>query len=195
MSEEEKREFSVKECRLLDEYIEDNPLEVLHGLLNSDRELKQKARKLAAKHLASVSWENIAGNLFNSLDLIRVEDLYDTSGKTRYGYVEPVERADETFEETLEPYVKELERCLKLKMPKETASHCMGILKGLYDFEKDAVTEFRDWIPDTPRECFDDVLERWSETVSDPKARAMMDQFIAANCPEWHVRKKNRISL
>ncbi len=188
----EKKKFSSKDRKLLDEYIDEHPGEILNGLMNRDQGFRQRARELAANQLSGVDYNAIADDLLFTLEMIEVEELYESSGATRYGYVEPVERADEMFEDAVDPYAKELERCLKLSMHKEGMQHCMGILMGLYNFEKKASTEFQEWIPDTPREYFDSVLKTWSKTVSDPKILAEMDEFIAANCPQWHARKKNR---
>ncbi len=54
------------------------------------------------------------------------------------------------FQEALEPYVDEFRKCQNLSMDEEAKLHCMGILKGIYKFEKEAITEFQDWTVDDP---------------------------------------------
>ncbi|MGC8563057.1 MAG: hypothetical protein ACP5UZ_08035 [Thermoplasmata archaeon] len=189
VEEGKKNELKTGTIRHLDEYIQDHPEEILQGLLNYDRSIMQTARELAAKYIRAVDYKTIANSLFTSLDLIKVEDLYDTSGKTRDGYVEPAERADEMFREVYEPYEREFQRCLKLSMNEQAMQHCMGLLLGLYTFEKESSTEFADWIPDTPHECFEEVLEAWLSTDPDSETLERMDKFIAINCRDWHAHE------
>jgi len=39
-------------------------------------------------------------------------------------------------------------------MDKEAKKHCMGILKGIDQFEKESESEYKDWASDIPREIF-----------------------------------------
>lgn len=50
------------------------------------------------------------------------------------------------FEDVLELYLEELRKFQKLSMDEEAKLHCMGILKGIYKFEIDATTEFKDFL-------------------------------------------------
>ncbi len=100
--------------------------------------------------------------------------------------MDPVELASEMFEEVLEPYIDEFEKCLELSIAKEAKLHCMGILKGLYKFEKEAVTEFQDWAVDDPHDNFRHILDEWRKEVGDLNDIEEMDEFIKKNCPEWH---------
>jgi len=54
------------------------------------------------------------------------------------------------FEDVLEPYLEELRKFQKLSMDVEAKLQCMGILKGIYKFEIDATTEFKDCSGDDP---------------------------------------------
>lgn len=56
----------------------------------------------------------------------------------------------EMFEDVLEPYLEELRKFQKLSMDVEAKLQCMGILKGIYKFEIDATTEFKDCSGDDP---------------------------------------------
>jgi len=58
------------------------------------------------------------------------------------------------FEDALESFIEELKKYKKLSMNKEAKTCCMGILKGIYQFEKESTSEFKDWAVDVPGECF-----------------------------------------
>lgn len=52
--------------------------------------------------------------LYDELDALEVEEVWDRAGETRYGYVEPGEAADQMIDDVLEPLLKELARYEKL---------------------------------------------------------------------------------
>jgi hypothetical protein len=58
---------------------------------------------------------------------------------------------------------EELRKFQSLSMDEEAKLHCMGILKGIYKFEKDATTEFQDWSGDDPHVYFIQVFEEWEK--------------------------------
>ncbi len=90
------------------------------------------------------------------------------------------------FEEELEPYVDELRKCQKLSMDEEAKYYCMGILKGIYKFEREATTEFQDWAVDDPHDNFIQVLKEWGKGNKDSKNLEEMDDFVKKNFPEWY---------
>ncbi len=69
------------------------------------------------------------------------------------------------FEEALEPYVQEMNKLMDLKMHQEAKLHCFGILKGIYQYEKESGSEFKDWATDVPEESFGSLLREWGEIV------------------------------
>lgn len=119
--------------------------------------------KIIKEHLKKVSIEEVAESVFNDLDILEVEDLWDSSGRTEYGYVEPVERADEMIEEVLEPYFEGLEKYIKLSMFSEAKSYCKGILKGVYKFDKEAHSEFSEWATDIADNFIPIIFDKWKE--------------------------------
>jgi hypothetical protein len=66
----------------------------------------------------------------------------------------PEDMSVEIFEEALEPFVQEMERLFNLQMLQEAKLYCMGILKGIYQYEEDSESEFKDWASDIPGETF-----------------------------------------
>ena len=48
------------------------------------------------------------------------------------------------IEEVLKPYADKIQEYDKIGMP-EQSMLCMGVLKGIYQFEHEAKTEFKEW--------------------------------------------------
>ncbi len=141
--------------------------EILKKLADEDAKISKRIEELALEYMVEVDPEDIAESVFNDLDSLDVEELWENSGRTRYGYVEPYELAYEMFEETLEPHIEQLRKCQKLSMDEEAKLHCMGILKGIYKFEKEAATEFQDWAVDDPHDNFIHIFEEWRKGNKD----------------------------
>ncbi|MBI4647789.1 MAG: hypothetical protein HY738_14670 [Bacteroidia bacterium] len=114
--------------------------------------------------------------------MLDVDDLYNSSGGSRYGYVDPADRSWEMFEEVLEPFEEQLKKYYKLSMFNAAKMYCMGILKGLYIYEKEAVSEFADWVTDASGENFERILSDWKKEQKNPADIAEMENFIKKNC-------------
>ncbi len=61
----------------------------------------------------------------------------------------------------------------------------MGVLKGLYIYEKESKSEFKDWATDIPGECFNSVLDNWRDRVLKNDHIIEMDSFLKEVCPDW----------
>lgn len=172
--------------RGLDDVSAEHACEILRRLAREYAKISKRIEELALERLVKANPDDIAGSVFRDLDGLEVEDVWDNSGGTRDGYVDPDELASEMFENALEPYLDELRKCQKLSMEGEAMLHCMGILMGLYKFEKEATTEFREWAADDPHEYFVQVLDEWMNWNKDPKKWGEMRDFVKRNFPEWH---------
>ncbi len=172
--------------QVLDDISAEYAYEILKKLADEDAKISKRIEEFALEYLVEVNPDNISERVFNDLDSLDVEDVWKNSGRTRYGYVEPYELASEMFEEALEPYVDELRKCQKLSMNEEAKLHCMGILRGIYKFEKEATTEFQDWAVDDPHDNFIHVFEEWRNGNKDPKNLEEMYEFVKKNFPKWY---------
>ena len=103
-------EKNIKKKNIIDSITPDEALLVLRILIKEDKNIALKAEKIIREELKNVSIEDVAESVFDDLDSLEIKELWNSSGGTEYGYVEPVERADEMIEETLEPYFAELEK-------------------------------------------------------------------------------------
>jgi len=72
------------------------------------------------------------------LDSIDVRELWDRSGSHSDGYTSPEDMAMEMVEEELDPFSDQIVRYHNLGLHEEEKLYCMGVLKGLYRFEKEA---------------------------------------------------------
>lgn len=160
--------------------------EILKRLADEDTRISRRIDALAIECLTKVDPDAIAESVFCDLNGLDVEELWKNSGSTRDGYVEPGELASEMFGEVLEPYIDELRKCQKLSRNEAAKQHCMGILKGIYKFEQEATTEFKDWAVDDPNEYFVQVLEEWMNVNKNPKKLEEMRDFVKKNFPEWY---------
>ncbi len=107
--------------------------------------------------------KSISTELFYELNCIDVQDLWDNSGKTRYGHVEPSDKAWEMFEEVIDPYLDKMKKSQELHMELEAKNYCLGIIQGLLKYERSSTSEFSDWIPDGPSDFIDTVITEWEK--------------------------------
>ena len=171
---------------VLDKVGTEHANEILQRLADEDAKISKRIEELALEYLMRVDPDDIAEDVFYDLDILDVEDVWKNSGSTRYGYVDPYELAFEMFEEVLEPYIDDLRKCQELSMDEKAKLHCMGILKGIDQFEREATTEFKDWAVDAPHENFIQVFEEWRKENNNPKNLEEMDEFIKINFLKWY---------
>ncbi|MFQ5923726.1 MAG: hypothetical protein ACE5M4_12870, partial [Anaerolineales bacterium] len=119
------------------------------------------------------------------LEFLDVEDVWQRSGPTGYGYVDPGDAAWEMFEEALRPFQEEVQKYQRLAMYDQAKLFCMGILKGIYEFDKESTTEYKEWAVDAAGEYFAEVLDNWSKSSTKVGDRKEMRKFIEAHCPDW----------
>ncbi|MGM0366255.1 MAG: hypothetical protein ACQEP5_06915 [Actinomycetota bacterium] len=139
------------------------------------------------EYLKEISIEGIADEVYLDLSSLEVEDVWDQSGSTRYGYIDPVDMAGEMFEEALEPYKGELEKYQRLGMRQEAKKYCLGMLKGIYRFEKECETKFREWAEDIPEESFDRFFNTWKKSCKSPGDIKEVEEYIKDIFSGWAV--------
>ena len=67
-------------------------LSILRTLADSDEGLAARIAGIATAHLSEVDPEEVADILYDELDALEVEEVWDRAGRTRYGYVEQAKR-------------------------------------------------------------------------------------------------------
>jgi len=163
----------------------DDALRILKSLAEEDKQIAGRIEQIGREYLAEIDLEDITSDVYEELDCLCIEDVWNQSGRTRYGYVDPYEKSSEVFEETFEPFIEELEKYRKLSMNAEATTYCKGILKGIYQYEKESSSEFKDWAVDAPRENFRSILTDFLQKQDDPEVNAEMKDFVKRKFPGW----------
>jgi hypothetical protein len=139
----------------------------------------------AEELLRGVDIDDLAADVTDALELLQPEDVWDRSGRTRTGYVEPGDAAWELFEEALQPFRDDIVKYRKLSMLEHANLQWQGILKGIYDFDKESSTPYKDWATDAPAEYFGMVLQDWKSLGKGRMPLAKMQAFIQSQCPDY----------
>ena len=174
----------MKKDDIFDKISPNEALKILRQIVKTDKKLKKKIIELAEDLFRDVDVDDICETVFNVLDGIDVHELWDRAGPKTEGYTSPEDMSVEMFEEALEPFVQEMQRLLDLKMHQEAKLYCMGILKGIHQYEQDSESEFKDWASDVPGESFGYILREWGKNRNDKDKKEMKD-FIKKEFPAW----------
>jgi len=159
--------------------------EVLHRLWKRGGKLEEAIAEEMEALLRSVDSEAVADRVYSNLDLLTREDLWDRSGRTSHGYNHPAEVSWEMVEETIRPYWQEVERYWKVGMKEEALRCCLGILVGLYDFQMESDSTFKEWAEDDPREAFCWIRGEWEREFKDKTRTSRLDAELSKRCPKW----------
>jgi hypothetical protein len=135
--------------------------------------------------LTEIDLDGTADEVFAVLDSIDVQDCWDRSGGSRDGYTSPDEAAAEIIEEELQPFFDQVDRYHELEMPEQETAYCMGVIVGIYRYERESKSDFREWSVDIPAECAGFLLDRWRERNRKKDSADVMQEFIRERCPEW----------
>lgn len=163
----------------------DDALFILKSLASDDLSLATRVAEMALVHLAEVDLEAIAAELYDALEALKVEEVWDRAGKTRDGYVETGEAADQMIEEVLEPFLDEMKKYQTMGLTLEARHMCMGMLLGLYDFEHACTSEFKEWSPDSPIAFAGEVVDAWRTVRSDKADLQALTAFIEDELQGW----------
>lgn len=157
---------------------------ILKELVSEDPRIVLQVKRIADELFKKVDIDEVAEEIFYYLNSIEIEEIWDRSGSTRHGYVDPSDEAWEMFGETLESYQSELKKYQSLSLNKAALVYCKGILKGICKFQKESNSEYKDWCEDAPREYFHRVLDEWKKDCKNEKQLAEMKAFVKSSFPE-----------
>jgi len=177
---------------IFDKISPNEAVKILRQITKTDKNLKKKIIELAEDLLRDVDVDEICEAVFDALNGIDVHELWDRAGPKTDGYTSPEDMSVEMFQEALEPFVQEMQRLLDLKMYQEAKLYCMGILKGIYQYEEDSGSEFKDWASDVPSESFGFILREWGKN-SNKKDKKGMKNSIKKEFPTWSEWAINQI--
>lgn len=180
----------VSETRLrMDDLIKkltpEQAFEVALRLSQEEGAVRDAVLAEARNVLCDVDPEDIADNVFFVLDSVDVQDCWDRAGSSRGGYTSPDEAAVELIDEELQPFFNQIGRYHELGLTEEEATYCKGVILGVYRYEHESKSEFRQWAVDIPIECAGALLAKWRKRGQKPASLAAMDEFIRQRCPKW----------
>ena len=158
---------------------------ILQALAASDEALAARIAEMALAHLQQVDIEDVAVTLYDELEALEVEEVWDRAGRTRHGYVEPSEAADQMIEAILAPFLEDLARYQNLGLRTQANRVGEGLLLGLYRFQHESTSEFKNWAPAAPIIFAETVVDAWkagSPTKNDHKA---IRAFITEELGGW----------
>ena len=170
-------------------------LEVVKRLSEKGGEIREAVLTEAKNVLVEIDLDETADEVFFALDSIDVQDCWDRSGSSGNGYTSPDEAAVEIMEEELQPFFDQAWRYHKLGMPEQETTYCMGVILGIYRYEQESKSEFREWSVDIPIECAGYLLDEWRKRSQRTTSAESMDEFIQRRCPKWArylIRKGDR---
>ena len=148
----------------------------------NDNDLAERIIVMAKASLSDVDAEEVADEVFSSLNAIQVEDLWDNSVRTRSGYQDETEVAYEMVGDALCYYSGKMAQYKNLGMKAEEKEYCKGIISGLLTYGEQGNNEFRDWVPDDPYTYAEEFLYDWKKdnTVDDIKeVQALYDSYFS----------------
>src|SRR3990172_6952385 len=179
---------------IIDQLSPDQALAILKTLAASNQQLARRIAKMGMAYLSKVDAEEVAAALYDELDALEVEEVWDRSGKTRHGYVDTGEAADQMIEEGIEAYLERLKKNKKFGMSTEANKLCMGLLLGLYQFDRESQSEFKNWAIDAPGEFALSVIEAWKDGKTGLKELTALKQFIADELSAWEAHLVRELS-
>ena len=78
----------------------DDALDFIEHLVSTDKKMNRQLRLfLKDKRKSEADLEDVAASVQSDLELLDVEDLWDNSGESRYGYNDPSEVGCEMFDD------------------------------------------------------------------------------------------------
>jgi hypothetical protein len=178
-------------------------LKIVERLGRKGGKIREAILTEAMNVLTEVDVDETADEVVAALESIDVQDCWDRSGGSRDGYTSPDEAAAEIFEQELEPFFDQVERYHEMGLPQQESAYCMGVIFGIYRYERESKSEFREWSVDIPAECGGFLLDQWRERNREKASINAMHDFIRTRCSRVgqmderqegliHAQKKNR---
>jgi hypothetical protein len=165
---------------------------LLGALLDGRPDLLAEVAGLASRELGAVSVEGVAADVARAVGRLGIEDAWDRSGRRSDGsFVEETEAAWGVVEDAVEPFVRDVERRIRLGRDEEALALCQGSLLGLYRVEQEQGEQFLDGhAPDAIGDVAWWVADTWRKSGGRARPRrardrAAMRTFVSQALPDW----------
>jgi hypothetical protein len=179
------KQTSTRKANTLESITGADALAILKVLAARNENLAQEIDAVAKDLFSLVEIGEIAANVQMELESLYADDIWDRSGAKRDGYVDPGDAAFAMFDEALKPFEEEVDKYKQLSMLQQADLTCQGILKGIYDFDKESATEYQQWAVDAPSEYFRAILDEWKKLFTGRPPFPRMTAFLQTQCPDW----------
>ncbi len=160
---------------------------VLQRLIARGGSISEAVQEQIENLISTIDMEFIASQVYSNLDGIQVEDLWDRSGSSRYGYTDPSDESWVMIEEVLTPYLERIREYQDAGMASQAQQYCLGVLEGIVIYSEQSDSEFKNWAPDDPETAFSWIYSEWKGGAeNDPDAKEFQ-RTVREKFPEWSV--------
>jgi hypothetical protein len=135
--------------------------------------------------LSEFSMDGTAAAVFDTLDLIDIQDCWDRAGGSRDGYTSPEDAAADLIEEELQRFFDQVERYHDLGMTGEEAAYCKAVLLGIYRFTQESGAQIKELAADLAADYAGTLVDDWRKRNPDKAGMAAMEAFVRERCPKW----------
>jgi len=156
-------------------------LQILKLLVQENPSIRRRIEEIFLNEIKEIEIVEISNEVFSDLDFLDVEELWEKSGPSRDGYTDPGDAAWEMIEDIIEPHLKNMQRLHSLGMFREEMRYCIGVISGLYMFERESTTQFKDWAVDIPGELASQILMEWKKSCQSSELLTEMKLFEATS--------------
>lgn len=154
---------------------------VLDELLAARPDLREPAEAYAVQVMTDTDRSAIAGDVEDALQGLDIEELNTRAGyRPGRGYVHPSEAADEILDETLQPFLDDLQRRADLGVGSAAVELAAGILLGLYNCRHGNSETLLEYSPDYAAERASAVVGDCAKLGIELPAAGLLDLM-----PEW----------
>jgi hypothetical protein len=160
-------------------------LEIVERLCRKGGDIRDAVVAEAMNLLTEFTLEETADEVFDTLDLIDVQDCFDQADSAHEGDLSPREAALDIIEEELQPFFEQAERYHELGMGEQEATYCMAVILGIYRFAHESKSEFNKFAADIPADSAGNLLEDWRTRNPAQGSIDAMCAFIRERCPKW----------
>jgi len=175
----------ARESNIVDTILPEDAKAILRIMCEESDEIADLVKDMVVERLSDPDIEDVACIVFDDLDCLDVHEVWDSSGSTSDGYIAPGDYAWEMFERAVEPHISGALRRLKVVSAEDSMKYTMGVLLGIYRFEEESKSEFKDWAVDAPGEFFRRIYNDWKKGCRNKRSLRKMETFIEDKCPGW----------
>jgi hypothetical protein len=165
----------MEKKNIINELSESEAKNILRILAEEDIKTARRIEALAEELFADVDIWGIGEDVFYDLDRLDVHELWDNSGKTRYGYVDPGDEAYDMVKRVLDDYIDEYDRYIRLNKRRLAMEYMIEIISGLMEFDINGSSEFRDWAEDIADSCIEEYKDKFK---NDEGNSELVDEFM-----------------